>query len=589
MVDLTLFIGATVGVFALIGIIVIVFLLVKGKKPKNKVKKEVEAVKKEVGRMEEKKEVKKEEKVVTKKSGKVVTKVEEPLFSIDKKVVPNIPEYKDLTKVDIKYDLVPPYAYAQIKWDEESTELIYKVIEPKLSDKEKKTLNILEEGIKELINLSFISVKDSNTILVYLEKNIKVLLTELSIKLTTESYLKIMYYIYRDFVGLNQLEPLMNDYYIEDVECNGLNSAVYVVHRKFSNLKTNLVYKDMHALGAFVEKLAQKCGKYVSYADPLLDGSLPDGSRVNATYTTDISSKGPTYTIRKFTKEPWSPIQLMQKGTVSAEMLAYLWMLIEYEHSLMVVGGTGSGKTSLLNVIAFFIPPQSRVVTIEDTRELSLEHENWLPSVSRGGVGLTNMAGQKYGEVSLFDLLKESFRQRPDYVIVGEVRGKEAYVLMQGIASGHPGMGTMHADSVSTMIRRLVTPPINLSGSLINSLSAVCVMAQTKVKGKTVRRLTNIDEIVDIKETLGGEELNVVFNWNAAQDVFGFNPNSHVFKEISVHFGIAMPVLMNEFHLRLKLIMELYKRKIYLFQEVQKIIHEYYKSPKTVLKRFGLA
>ena len=556
----TLILGAIVGgVFVFIGIIIVLILLLKPKKSK-----------------------------VISDASKIVTKSDGPLFVIDKIIVPNIPEYKDLTKVDIRYDLVPPYAFARIKWDFENTELVYYIEEPQLNVQEKKVLDTLEEGIKELINLSYISVKDSNTILVYLEKNIKVLLTELAIKLTQESYLKIMYYIYRDFVGLNELEPLMNDFYIEDIECNGLNSSIYVVHRKFRNLRTNLIYKDMHELASFVEKLAQKSGKYISYAEPLLDGSLPDGSRVNASYTTDVTSKGPTYTIRKFTKEPWSPIQLMQKGTVSAEVLAYLWMLIEYEHSLMVIGGTGSGKTTMLNVIAFFIPPQARVVTIEDTRELSLEHENWLPSVARGGVGLTNLVGQKYGEVSLFDLLKESFRQRPDYVIVGEVRGKEAYVLMQGIASGHPSMGTMHADSVVTMIQRLETPPINLSGSLINSLSAVCVIDQTRVKGKNVRRITSIDEIVEIHEKGRGDKINTVFRWNAATDTFGFNPNSVVFKEISVHFGIPEQQLMTEFKLRTQLMITLYKKRIYLFQEVQKVIQEYYKDPKAVLKRFGL-
>ena len=335
MVD-TIILGAiALGVVVLIGIILVVVLLVVRKK------------KKEVNKQEKvKKEVKKGE-------SKIVYKGEEALFKIDKKVVPNIPEYKDLTKVDIRYDLIPPYSYAHINWDVENTELVYTIEEPVLSDKEKKVLDVLEDGIKELINLSFINVKDSNTILVYLERNIKVLLTELSIKLTKESYVKIMYYIYRDFVGLNELEPLMNDYYIEDVECNGLNSPIYVVHRKFRNLRTNLEYKDLHKLGSFVEKLAQKCGKYVSYAEPLLDGSLPDGSRVNATYTTDVTSKGPSYTLRKFTKEPWSPIQLMQKGTVTAEILAFLWMLIEYEHSLLVIGATASGKTSLLNVLAF--------------------------------------------------------------------------------------------------------------------------------------------------------------------------------------------------------------------------------------------
>ncbi|MEK6948255.1 MAG: type II/IV secretion system ATPase subunit, partial [Nanoarchaeota archaeon] len=293
-------------------------------------------------------------------------------------------------------------------------------------------------------------------------------------------------------------------------------------------------------------------------------------------------------TIRKFSKEPWSPIQLIQKGTVNAEIYAYIWMAVEYENSLMVVGGTGSGKTSFINTVAFFIPPQARVVSIEDTRELQLEHENWLPSVARAGVGLTNLVGQRYGEVSLFDLLRASFRQRPDYIIVGEVRGKEAFVLFQAFASGHPGMATMHAENVSTLIKRLETEPINLSPSLIETLAAVIVMSQTRVKGKEVRKVSSIDEIVQIKEGIGGEIINTVFKWDPKTDVFSFNSNSKVFENIAVHFGMTKEQVLNEFRLRANLLKELYKRGILGFKEVQKVIQEYFKQPQIVLKRYNL-
>lgn len=516
---------------------------------------------------------------------------EKPIFQIDTSgTIPKLPDNPDITKIDVRYPLIPPYTFAHVHWRSETTELIYDIEEPVLNAKEKETLSVLEDGIRELINLSYISVKDKNTILIYLEKNVKILLTELSIELNMDSYLKIMYYIYRDFVGLNEMEPLLNDYYIEDIECNGTTSPVYLVHRKYRNVKTNLVYSDIHKLASFVEKLAQKAGKYISYAEPLLDGTLPDGSRVNATYTTDISSKGPTYTIRKFTKEPWSPVSLISKGTVNAEILAYAWMCIEYENSFMVIGGTGSGKTSFLNAVAFFIPPQARIVSIEDTRELSLEHENWLPSVSRAGVGLTNILGQRYGEVSLFDLLKESFRQRPDYIIVGEVRGAEAYILFQGMASGHPSMGTMHAENVETMVRRLETPPINLSGSLIMSIAAVFVQAQSKIRGKEVRRMASVDEVIDVKEKDQGGNVvsNNIFKWDPVTDTFKFNPNSKVFQNISVHFGFTKEQVMHEFTLRATLLREMNKRGVTGFKEVQKIIEEYYKDPATVLKRFGI-
>ncbi len=519
---------------------------------------------------------------------KQIKKNEPVLFQIKKgPEIPPIPELKDPTQIDVRYPLIPPYAYAHIYWDKNEQELIYELEEPQLNEEEKGILKILEEGVKELINISLINIKSTEKIIEYLEKNMKVLLSEYKIRITKQTFLKMMYYLYRDFVGLNEIEPLLNDYYIEDLECNGIKTPLFIVHRKYGHIKTNVIFEENQKLMSFVEKIAQKCGKYVSYATPLLDGTLPDGSRVNATYTTDISSRGPTFTIRKFTKEPWTPVKLMDFRTVSPEVLAYLWLLIEYESNIMIIGGTGSGKTSFMNSIAFFIPPSARIVTIEDTRELNLLHENWLPSVAREGVGMTSITGEKHGEVSLFSLLKESFRQRPDYVIVGEIRGKEAFVLFQGAASGHPTMSTMHAESVSTMVRRLETPPINLSPSLVESLNVVCVMIQTKVKGKPVRRLKEVVEIIKIKSD-GREEINTPFVRDPAKDIFYYKTSSVMLEKISREYGIPTAKLYKEWERRVKLLMAMYRKKIFSFKEVHSIIHNYYKNPQRTLKEFGV-
>jgi archaeal flagellar protein FlaI len=508
-------------------------------------------------------------------------------FKIQKtREIPRIPDVPR-DQIDIKYPLLAPYAYAHIKWDKDNQELTYKLEEPDLELSEKRVLSLLEEGIKELLNISYLSSTKGETIIEYLEKNIKALLSELRIKLTKESYLKVMYYIYRDFVGLGEIEPLMNDYYIEDVECNGSNVPLYIVHRKYRNIKTNIVFENPKKLANFVEKLAQKCGQYISYATPLLDGALPDGSRVNATFSEDISSKGPTFTIRKFTKTPWSPTQLIQFGTISPQILAYLWLLIEHEKNIMIIGGTGSGKTTMLNVLTFFIEPEARVVSIEDTRELSLEHENWLPSVAREGVGMTNLVGKKYGEVTLFNLLKESFRQNPDYVIVGEIRGEEAYVLFQGMASGHPSFGTMHADSVDTMIKRLETPPISLSSSLVETMDAVMIMSHVKIAGKGSRRLREVAEVIKVDDN-GNSEINKPFLWDAKADTFTTSSKSFVFQEIERTSGVSGDKLQEEYVRRTKLLTAMYQNKIFDFHKVQELINEYYKNPKAVLKRFKL-
>ena len=313
--------------------------------------------------LEEKKETKK---IYVKKV--VVEETYKPIFTIDlKQKIPQIPSVTDFTQLDVRYPLLEPYAYVHVYWDKNHDEVVYELEEPVLNENEKKVLKVLEDGIKELINISFIGVKQEEQIIEYLERNVRVLLNELDIKISDEILVKLMYYIYRDFVGLNEIEPLMHDYYIEDIECNGSQSPLYIVHRKYRNLRTNIIYPDNKVLASFVEKLAQKCGKYISYANPVLDGRLPDKSRVNATYTQEISTKGPTFTVRKFTQEPWTPIHLISFGTCSPELMAYLWTLIEYESNVMVIGGTGTGKTSLLNALAFFIPPQARIVSIEDS------------------------------------------------------------------------------------------------------------------------------------------------------------------------------------------------------------------------------
>jgi len=502
------------------------------------------------------------------------------------KEIPVLPDLTDPSKIDVRYTVIYPYVAIHIHWNEETSEILYDIEEPVLSVKEKEQLALLEDGLTELINISFVNIKDKGTVLEFLEKNLKILIDEFSMKVSHDAFLKFMYYVYRDFLGLNKIEGIMQDYFIEDIECNGVNVPVYIVHRKYKNLKTNVTFTDIKNLTQFVEKLAQRCGQYISYANPLLDGVLPDsGARVNATYTQDISSKGPTFTIRKFTKEPWTPVKLMDFRTVSPEVLSYLWLLVENKASVMVIGGTGAGKTSFLNALAFFIPPAARIVSIEDTPELNLKHENWLPSVARQGVG---GEGRLHGEVSLFDLLKESLRQRPDYIIVGEIRGKEAYVLFQAMATGHPSYGTMHAEDVKTMIERLKTPPINLPPSLVESLDAACVMIQTRIGKKPVRRLREVTEIIRVGQTLRELVTNTPFIRDPATDKFLFKTDSKVLLKIMERTGMTWPQLLAEFKRRTKLLMELYRRKIFGFEEVQKVIHEYYKKPDEVLRRFGI-
>ena len=313
--------------------------------------------------------------------------------------VPALPKVEDKTKINVRYTLISPYVSVHIYWDKNLGELIYEVEEPALDEDEKTLLNTLEVSLGEMINVNVLIQKTAEAMIEYIDKTSRMLIEELDMKIGEESYKKIFYYLFRNFVGLNEVEPLIKDYFIEDIECNGIDTPVYIVHRVYRNMRTNLKYSSPEGLSAFIEKLAQRCGRYISYASPLLDGSLPDGSRVNATYTEDVSSKGPTFTIRKFTKMPWTPVQLLEMKTACPEMLAYFWLLLEYRSSILISGGTASGKTTLLNAIAFFIPPEARVVSIEDTRELNLPRENWLPSVAR-----TSLGAGSIGEIDLFSV-----------------------------------------------------------------------------------------------------------------------------------------------------------------------------------------
>jgi len=496
--------------------------------------------------------------------------------------IPPLKKTNDKTQINIRYCLIAPFTFVHIYWDSKISELIYEIEEPILTREEKEQRETIINTMREMINFDNIIHKNTETLLEYIDKRFKLLAVETGMDLTYESYKKIYYYLCRDFIGFNEADPLLRDYFVEDIECNGLDTPIYIVHRIYRNLKTNVIYKEPIELESFIEKLAQRCGKYISYSNPILDGSLPDGSRVNATYTKDITSRGPTFTIRKFTKTPWTPTQLLVFNTLSPEMLAYLWLLVQYKMNILITGGTSSGKTTLLNAIAFFISPESRVVSIEDTRELNLPRENWLPSVVRNATGIKNV-----GEIDLFTLLKSSFRQNPDYVIVGEVRGKEAYVLFQGMASGHSSISTMHAESVDTVIKRLETPPIELSPTLVNVLDAVCIMTHAIVNTQETRKLKEIVEIINV-DSSGVALTNTPFVWNPIDDQFYFNKSSKILEKISKRYGLSMEEIDLEFRRRVYLIHKLAQTKIFKFEEVQKIINEYYKKPAEVLKRFEI-
>ena len=490
-----------------------------------------------------------------------------------------LPRLKNPSRIDLKYPLLEPFVSVHVKWDQKEKQLVYSVLEPRLSQEEEKTLDKLKEHLTELIDTKISEEIDP---MAQLEGKLKGMMEELKMNLDSESYFKILYFIFRDLVGMNEIEPLLHDPYIEDIGCTGMETEIYVTHRKFGTLKTNINFTDFERLTDFVIKLSERCGRYISYAMPLLDGTLPDGSRVQASLAKDVTTKGPTFSIRRFRRNPFSPVDLINMGTASPELMAYLWFLIEYDASVLVTGGVSTGKTTMLNSISMFIVPEKKIVSIEDVRELNIPHENWIPATSRAGFGVPEGEGKRYGEVDLFDLLKESFRMKPDYVIVGEVRGKEAYVLFQGMASGNPSLGTIHSGSVEDMVKRLQTPPIELSPSLIESLDVVIVMVNAREKGKAARRVKDVVEI----ESADADKVHTskIFAWIPVDDIYrNMSSQSLLIRKICFERGISYEKAISELERRKRILEWLRKFGICQFEEVCSFINLYHKDPETVL------
>ncbi len=508
-----------------------------------------------------------------------------PSISLEEpKVLVPLPTFKDATKTDVRYPLLQPFSYAHITWNAEEKKLMYEVEEPVLSEGEKNDLKKISKTLTELIDVKITAMKREKAI-EYLQKKIKVVMEELNFVIPQESYIRIMYYIIRDFVGMNEIEPILHDPYLEDMGVSGLNIPVFIVHRKYGPMETNIVFNDIDYLNDFVIKIAEKCGRYISYASPLLGGTLPDGSRIQASLAKDVTTKGPTFSIRKFRRNPYSPADILNMHSTSPDMLAYLWFLVEHTKSILICGGVSTGKTTFLNTLCMFIPPENKIVSIEDVREINIPHINWIPATSRLGFGVPEAGGKRYGEVTLFDLLKESFRMKPDYTIVGEVRGTEAYVMFQGMASGNPSLGTIHAGSVEDVIKRLETPPIELSPALIEALDVLIVMVVAKEKGKSARRVKEVVEIQSMDINTGKALTIKTFTWLPGVDKFKDNTeNSQLLRRLSFETGIPHNKIMEELADRSKVIKWTQTHNVVQYDEFCKIINMYYKEKETLME-----
>ena len=395
------------------------------------------------------------------------------------------------------------------------------------------------------------------------------------------SWYKILYHAERDLVGFGRIDALMRDQNIEDISCDGVNRPVYVWHRKYESLETNLEFESDEELDNVVVKLVHMAGKHVSSAFPIVDASLPGKHRLAVLYRREVTPFGTAFTIRKFREDPYSIIDLINLGTFSEEMAAYFWMCLENSASIMVLGGTASGKTTSLNALACLIKPGSKIITIEETAELNLPHENWVSLIARQSYGL---GGSSVGEVTLFDLVKTSMRHRPDTLIVGEVRGQEAYVLFQALATGHGGMCTMHADSLDSAVKRLTQKPMDIAPAYIPLMNLVLSVQRVHLikdgEKKAYRRILNIHEVADY------EDYRCTFKWHPTKDEHlpEFN-KSIMLSAISERVGASKKDLFAEINKREEVLHWMRERDIRSYKDVAAIIAEYYARPEHIYEK----
>jgi len=509
--------------------------------------------------------------------------VSAPQSSEVRRTEPSVPVAAGLPFI-MKYQIYPdnPDVYVGIQKDPETGGFRYVVVEPRLTIWERQVYQKLTRLLVDELEVDMAKLKNNKAAEAYLIDEAKKLSKKYGIKVAPESYKKIAYYFTRDYIKLGKIEVLMNDPRIEDISCDGPKIPLFIWHRDYESIPTDVMFSGDDEINTFASKLAYVSGKHISIASPIVDATLPDGSRVQITYGREVTKKGSTFTIRKFKGDPITIVDLLKYNTLSPELGAYLWYLIERRMSMLVAGGTASGKTTTLNALSMFIPPDQKIVSVEDTPELNLSHKNWIQSISRGG-GVA-------GEITLFDLLKAALRQRPDIIIVGEVRGVEAFTLFQAIATGHGGLGTVHADSVEAAINRLTTEPMNVPKSLLGAtLDLIIMQLRIKMKDKSVRRMVHVAEIVGHESSTDQIVLNNAFKWDPVSDKYIFGGRSRLFDKITKRFGTPPEKIRQDIEDRKIFLAWLVKQNIRDYRDVSQQIREFYSDTNKAVERAARA
>ena len=391
------------------------------------------------------------------------------------------------------------------------------------------------------------------------------------LKLTEEKAAAVRYLLLRDKVGMGILQPLILDPHIEDISCSGLG-PIFVEHKVFKALKSAIIFDEMDDLDGFLRRTSERINKPVTYRRPIVDATLPDGSRVNIVFGNEVSKRGSNFTIRKFGTTPMSVLDIVGGGSLNYRMVAYFSIVIEEGMNLFVSGETASGKTTLLNTLTTFLSSDAKIVTIEDTPELQIPHPNWIREVVRG-------TSEDGASVSMFDLLRSALRQRPNAILVGEIRGEEGNIAFQAMQAGHMVMATFHAASVEKLIQRITGNPISVPKTYMDNLNVVVIISAVKLNsGKSARRIISVNELFGYDNASDSFAFAEVFHWDSVTDTFEYPGymNSYLLEQkIAVRRGIPpnqRRTMYAEVERRAKVLEKLHQAGVKDFYELYQVL-----------------